>query len=87
MRLYLDTVGYEHWMHMIDMMQDAIRDLVSADVGVPAFGCTGASFANGPGYDRAVAERIAISAPGRQVTTISGSVVEALSCLGVAQGR
>jgi maleate cis-trans isomerase len=68
---------------MGDSVEEPARWLASAMVDVIAFGCTGGSFLNGPGYDREIAERISAAGGGTEVVVAAGAVVDALNELGV----
>ena len=70
---------------MGDSVEEPARWLAAAGVDVIAFGCTGATFLNGPGYDREIAERISAAAGGVQTVTAAGAVVDALDELGVSR--
>ena len=77
-RLFLTEVSYEHWLKMFAALEGATRDLATARPDVIVFGCTGASFANGVGWDKTVADRISGYAQGIPVVTTTTAIVRAL---------
>ena len=64
-------------------VEEPARVLATASVDVIAFGCTGASFLNGWGYDQVVSDRIEAASGGIKAKVAAGAVVEALNELGV----
>ena len=70
---------------MGDSVEEPARWLAAATVDVIAFGCTGATFLNGPGYDREITERISAAAGGVKTVAAAGAVVDALNELGVSR--
>ena len=68
---------------MGDSVEEPARWLAVAMVDVIAFGCTGATFLNGPGYDREITDRISAAAGGVETVAAAGAVVDALNELGV----
>ena len=68
---------------MGDSVEEPARLLALAAVDVIAFGCTGATFLNGPGYDRQITDRISAAAEGVETVAAAGAVVDALNELGV----
>ena len=70
---------------MGDSVEEPARRLALAMVDVIAFGCTGATFLNGPGYDREITERISAAAGGVRTVAAAGAVVDALNELGVCR--
>jgi maleate isomerase len=77
-RLYLTEVDYEQWMKMFASLEGATRDLASARPDVIVFACTGASFANGPGWDAKVVDMMRKSAGDIPVVTTTTAITEAL---------
>jgi arylmalonate decarboxylase len=67
---------------MGDRVEGPARWLGTAMVDVIAFGCTGGSFLNGPGYDREIIEKISAAAGGVKTVVAAGAVVDALNELG-----
>ena len=82
-RLYLTQVDYEQWMKMFADLERVTRDLATARPDVIMFGCTGASFANGVGWDRKVVGMISKVAGDIPVITTTTAIVDALHHLGV----
>lgn len=82
-RIWLETVEYSSWMRMNEEVQWAARYLSTADVDVQLFGCTGASFAKGLGYDQKIVARMEQAVPSVRATTTSTAIVEALQTLGL----
>ena len=70
---------------MGDSLEEPARWLAAAMVDVIAFGCTGATFLNGPGYDREITERISTAAGSVKTVAAAGAVVDALNELGVSR--
>jgi arylmalonate decarboxylase len=68
---------------MGDNVEGPARWLATASVDVIGFGCTGASFLNGSGYDRVITKRIEAAAGGTKAVVAAGAVVDALNELGV----
>ena len=68
---------------MGDSVEEPSRSLALAMVDVIAFGCTGATFLNGPGYDQEITARISAAAGGVETVAAAGAVVDALNELGV----
>ncbi|MYB49813.1 MAG: maleate cis-trans isomerase [Dehalococcoidia bacterium] len=68
---------------MGDAVEEPARLLGTAKVDVIAFGCTGGSFLNGPGYDQEIAEKISTAAGGVQTVVAARAVADALKKLGV----
>ena len=68
---------------MGDSVEEPARLLGTALVDVIAFGCTGGSFLNGPGYDKEITERISAAAGGVKAVAVAGAVADALNELGV----
>lgn len=68
---------------MGDSVEEPTRLLGTALVDVIAFGCTGGSFLNGPGYDQEITNKISVAARGVKVVVAAGAVVDALNELGV----
>jgi len=82
-RMYLTEVKYEDWMNMIDTISRPAKELATAGVDVILFGCTGASFAKGPGYDKEVSKKINEVTPDTPAITTSTAVLEALEAMKV----
>ena len=68
---------------MGDAVEEPARWLGTAEVDVIAFGCTGGSFLNGPGYDKEITKRISAAAGGVRAVAAAGAVADALNELGV----
>ena len=68
---------------MGDKVEEHARLLGTAQVDVIAFGCTGGSFLNGPGYDKVISEKISTAAGGVKTIAAAGAVSDALNELGV----
>lgn len=68
---------------MGDAVEEPARWLGTAEVDVIAFGCTGGSFLNGPGYDKEITEKISAAAGGVKAVAAAGAVADALNELGV----
>ena len=62
-------------------LEDRVRELASAEVDVLAYGCTSASYAMGPAFDRELAEQLT-AWTSRPAVTAARAVVEALAALG-----
>ena len=71
--------------HMADNVEEPARRLATASVDVIAFGCTGASFLNGYGYDRVITERIEDATGGTRAVAAARAVVDALNELGASK--
>jgi len=65
-------------------MEEPIRLLLGVKPDVILYGCTSATLAIGPEFDRGLAERIA-EASGAQTVTAAGSLVHALRTIGAAK--
>lgn len=63
-------------------LDDPLHLLAGIKPDVVVYGCTSATLTHGPGFDRALAERIATDSSARTVTA-AGSLVHALVALGV----
>jgi maleate isomerase len=61
--------------------EEAAVELADGGVGAIVFGCTSASLLLGPGFDRALSERIT-AATGLPASTTASAVVEALRAIG-----
>ena len=70
---------------MADFVEEPAGVLANASVDVIAFGCTGASFLNGLGYDKEIARRIEAASGGIKGIVAAGAVVDALNELGVTR--
>ena len=68
---------------MGDAVEEPARWLGTAGIDVIAFGCTGGSFLNGPGYDREITEKVSSAAGGVKTVAAAGAVTDALNELGV----
>jgi maleate cis-trans isomerase len=66
----------------MESLDDPIRMLCAAAVGVLAYGCTSASLAHGPRFDQELAERIS-SAGNVPAVTAASAIVHGLKRLGV----
>ena len=70
---------------MGDAVEEPARWLGTAEVDVIAFGCTGGSFLNGPGYDLEITGKISTAAGGVKTVAAAGAVTDALNELGVTK--
>jgi arylmalonate decarboxylase len=68
-----------------DNVEGPAQWLATASVDVIAFGCTGASFLNGLGYDRVITGKIEDAAGGIKAVAAAGAVVDALNELGASR--
>ena len=68
---------------MGDSVEEPARLLSTALVDVIAFGCTGGSFLNGPGYDKEITKKISAAAGGVKAVAAARAVADALNELGV----
>lgn len=80
-RMYLTKATYEQWQRMNKDIIRCCQYLSSAKVDIIVFGCTGASFAEGVGYDRQI-ERIIIDAVGIPAITTARALLEGIREVG-----
>ena len=83
-RLMLVQVEYAAWMEMNQDIERAARYLATAEVDFIVFGCTGASFAKGMGYDKEILAQIRGVTDIPAVTT-STAVLDAFERLGLGK--
>ncbi len=88
-RLYISEEAYsrpeEHSPQMTDNVAEPARLLSKAHPDVMVFGCTGASFLHGVGWDREVVRRIEDAAGGIPAVAAAQAIVEALRELDIRQ--
>lgn len=83
-RLYLTKIATDSIENLVGDIENQARNLATADVDVVVLGATAPSFLKGLGYDREVAARIQ-QASGKQATTTSTALIDALRALGVSR--
>lgn len=78
-----ESIELESLQAMGNNIHIPAKDLSDATVDVIGFGCTGASFLNGPGYDRDISDRIETASGGIKAVVAATAVVDSLNYLGV----
>ena len=76
-RMYLTRATYEQWQRMNEDIIRCCQYLSSAKVNIIIFGCTGASFAEGVGYDRHI-EKMMTDAVGIPAITTARALLEGI---------
>lgn len=80
-RMYLTKATYEQWQRMNKDIIRCCQYLASANVDIIIFGCTGASFSEGVGYDRHI-EKIMTDAVGIPAITTARALLEGIREVG-----
>lgn len=83
-RLYLTQIAADSIENVVRDIESQARNLASADVDVIVLGATAPSFLKGLGYDLEITQRIE-AASGKQATTTSTALVNALRELGITR--
>tara|TARA_B100001123_G_scaffold98366_1_gene113166 strand:- start:1750 stop:2526 length:777 start_codon:yes stop_codon:yes gene_type:complete len=78
-----ESIELESLQAMGNSLHIPAKDLSDATVDVIGFGCTGASFLNGPGYDNDISDRIETASGGIKAVVAAKAVVDSLNYLGV----